>query len=58
MTARRVPGPVYVLRLRVSPQVDAIRVLRGALKVLGRKYHLKAISIRPERHERQQARVL
>jgi hypothetical protein len=33
--------------LRVlAPKVDAIRALRGALKVLGRRFGLKAISVR------------
>src|SRR5262245_19593554 len=47
-------GPIHVLRLRVPAEADAIKVLRAALKSLGRRYRLKAISIRPEsaRHGR------
>ena len=40
----RVPRPVYVIRLRAEPQVDGIRALRAALKVLGRRFGLKALS--------------
>jgi hypothetical protein len=47
------PGPVYVRRLRVPPQVDAIRALRAALKVLGRRFGLRAISARPQREREQ-----
>jgi hypothetical protein len=50
-------GPVFVIRLRAAPKVDAIRALRAALKVLGRRFGLRAISIqeeqeRPEGQER------
>jgi hypothetical protein len=47
MSPRR-PGPVYVLRLRAGSKVDAIRALRAALKVLGRRFGLRAISIKAE----------
>jgi len=36
MSTRR-PAPVFVIRLRAGPKVDAIRALRAALKVLGRR---------------------
>jgi hypothetical protein len=39
---------VFVVRLQAGPKVDAIRALRAALKVLGRRFGLRAISIRPE----------
>jgi hypothetical protein len=41
-------GQVFVIRLRAAPKVDAIRALRAALKVLGRRFGLRAISIRAE----------
>jgi len=47
MSTRR-PGPIFVIRLRAGPKVDAIRALRAALKVLGRRFGLRAISIRAE----------
>jgi len=34
------------VRLRPAPRVDAIRALRAALKVLGRRFGLRAISIK------------
>jgi hypothetical protein len=44
----RQSGPVFVIRLRAAPKVDAIRALRAALKVLGRRFGLRAISVRAE----------
>jgi hypothetical protein len=44
----RQSGQVYVIRLRAAPKVDAIRALRAALKVLGRRFGLRAISVRAE----------
>jgi hypothetical protein len=41
-------GPVFVIRLRAGPKVDAIRALRGVLKVLLRRFGLRAISIQAE----------
>jgi hypothetical protein len=35
----------FVVRLRAGPKVDAIRALRAALKVLGRWFGLRAISV-------------
>jgi hypothetical protein len=40
--------PIYVVRLRPQPRVDAIRALKAALKLLGRRFGLKAIEIREE----------
>jgi hypothetical protein len=39
----------YVIRLRPRPGIDPIRALRGALKVLGRRFGLRAIEVREER---------
>jgi hypothetical protein len=36
------------VKLRPGPGVDAIRALRAALKVLGRRFGLRAISITAE----------
>jgi hypothetical protein len=44
----RRPSPIYVLRLRAGSKVDAIRALRAALKVLGRRFGLLAISVTAE----------
>jgi hypothetical protein len=42
---------VAYLRQKNPPQVDAIRALPAALKVLGRRFGLRAISIRVEAPE-------
>jgi hypothetical protein len=47
MTSRQ-PSEVFVIRLRAAPKVDAIRALRAGLKVLGRRFGLRAISITSE----------
>lgn len=39
----------YIIRLRPGPRIDAIRALRGALKVLGRRFGLRVIEVREER---------
>ena len=44
----RQPSQVFVVRLRAAPKVDAIRALRAALKFLGRRFGLRAISITAE----------
>jgi len=44
----RTPGLVFVVRLRAGSKDDAIRSLRAALKVLGRRFGLRAVSIRAE----------
>jgi len=41
----RTPGLVFVVRLRAG---SMIRSLRAALKVLGRRFGLRAVSIRAE----------
>jgi hypothetical protein len=38
--------PIFVLALRPEPRVDGIRALRGALKVLKRRFGLRAVTIR------------
>jgi len=47
MSTRR-SAPVFVVRLRAAPKVDAIRALRAALKVLSRRFGLRAISVKAE----------
>jgi hypothetical protein len=43
-------GPTtYLIRLRPQPGVDAIRALRAALKVLLRRFGLKAIEVKEEK---------
>jgi hypothetical protein len=37
--------PVYLLKLRAEPNVDPIRSLRAALKVLLRRFGLRAVSV-------------
>jgi hypothetical protein len=43
MSERR--RPTYLIRLRPKPKIDAIRALRGALKVLNRRFGLRAIKV-------------
>ena len=38
--------PIYVIRVQPLPDVDAVRALRAALKVLFRRFGLKAIEVR------------
>jgi hypothetical protein len=38
-------GPTFVLRLRPEPGIDPVRALRAALKVLLRRFGLKAIEV-------------
>jgi hypothetical protein len=40
--------PVFLVRLRALPGVDAVRALRAALKVLLRRFGLKCLSIEVE----------
>ena len=40
------PRPTYTVRLRPLPGVDAVRALRAALKVLLRRFGLKALEVR------------
>jgi hypothetical protein len=46
---------VFVIRLRAGPKVDPIKALRAALKVLLRRFGLRAISVREEMPEGQSA---
>jgi hypothetical protein len=41
----RASGPTFVITLRAAPDVDAIRALRWALKLLLRKFGLRCVSI-------------
>ena len=41
--------PIFIVRLRPQPGVDGIRALRLALKVLLRRFGLKAIDVREDR---------
>jgi hypothetical protein len=41
--------PTYVIRLRVKPGIDPTKALRSALKILGRRFGLRAVAIREER---------
>jgi hypothetical protein len=38
--------PVFIIALRAERGVDAIRALRAALKILGRRFGLRAISVK------------
>ena len=40
--------PIYTVRLRPQPGVDAVRALRAALKVLLRRFGLRAIEVKEE----------
>jgi hypothetical protein len=40
------PKPVYLLTLQAAPGRDDIRGLRALLKTAGRRYGLRALSIR------------
>ena len=42
------PTEIFVLKLRAAPGIDPIRALRGALKVLGRRFGLRAVEVREE----------
>ena len=44
--SRKHERPVFVLALRPEPRVDGIRALRGALKVLKRRFGLRAVTVR------------
>jgi hypothetical protein len=54
MSTRR-PSQTFVVRLRPVPKVDAIKAPRAALKVLGRPYGLRAISITAEQESEKQS---
>jgi hypothetical protein len=41
--------PIYVIRLRPNPGVDAIRALRRALKILLRGFGMRCLSIDEEK---------
>jgi hypothetical protein len=47
MTEQR---PIYCLRLRPEPGVDAVRALRAALKILLRRFGLQAVSLEEEKN--------
>jgi hypothetical protein len=43
--------PTYRITLRPGPNVDGVRTLRRALKTLGRRFGLTAISVEEVRHD-------
>jgi hypothetical protein len=43
---RHQPRPVFVVCLQAQKGVESIRALRGALKVLKRRYGLRCVTIR------------
>jgi hypothetical protein len=43
-----VTSPVYIIRLKPRKGVDGIRALKGALKVLLRRFGLRAVKIETE----------
>jgi hypothetical protein len=45
------PRPDFLLRLRPEPHVDAVRAPRAALKVLLRRFGLRAITVNEVRHD-------
>jgi hypothetical protein len=38
-------SPVYLIRLKAKPGTDGIKALRAALKILGRRFGLRAVKI-------------
>jgi hypothetical protein len=48
---RQKPPPVFTLQLTALPNVDAIRALRAALKVLLRRFGLRCTSVSVEHDE-------
>jgi hypothetical protein len=51
MTDTREPRPIFLIRLRAEKNVDALRALRAALKVLGRRFGLRAVEVREESND-------
>jgi hypothetical protein len=49
MSTRSPARPIYVIRLRPNPGVDAIRALRRALKILLRSCGMRTLSIDEEK---------
>ena len=47
--------PVFLVRLRALPGVDAVRALRAALTVLLRRFGLKCLSIEVETENQKEA---
>jgi hypothetical protein len=43
--APQTPRPTFLIELRPQPGVDAVRALRMALKVLLRRFGLKAVKV-------------
>ena len=55
MTSKPAERPTFQLKLRPEPHVtDPVRVLRAALKLLLRKYGMRAISCGIEQQEKRQ----
>jgi len=40
--------PVFVIRVRAEPEVDAVRALRAFLKIALRRFGLRAVSVDKE----------
>jgi hypothetical protein len=40
--------PTCVIRLQPNPEIDAIRALRAALKILLRRFGLRAVEVKEE----------
>jgi hypothetical protein len=51
MSARQ-PRPIFVVCLQAQKGVEPIRALRGALKVLKRRYGLRCVTIKEARRRR------
>ena len=51
MTNTREPRPIFFIRLRADKGIDGLRALRAALKVLGRRFGLRAVEVREEADE-------
>jgi hypothetical protein len=45
---RKQPAARFVVTLEAPAEIDAIRTLRAALKVLWRRYQLKCVTVREE----------
>jgi hypothetical protein len=46
---------IFRLRLRAAPNIDAVKMLRAALKTLLRRYGLKCLSVEIETVNQQEA---
>jgi len=51
MTNTREPRQIFLIHLRAEEGIDALRALRAALKMLGRRFGLRAVEVREEADE-------